>query len=520
MKKTFLLGLIFFSCVLAKEPEILWWFDTNDSSFGQSAFDDIDNDGKNEIVFGCYRNDSCVYALNAEDGSLLWKYNTAQYQEGCNDVAALIYDVNNDKNLEVIVPSSCNPFTFCFDGANGNIIWKTATKGSDSPPTISDINNDGRPEILHGEFGGYVICLDAVKGNVNWEIAVDTNSWIQTAPTISDLNKDGYKDLVVATWNFNDNNKIFAYSGYDNSMIWSTEIDDYVYHGFAIIDLNNDGKNEIVFGDYSGVLYNIDAETGEINYTYQSDYYIGAPVTVADINLDGNYEILLSSGFYIIALDYSGNELWKYTIPDYGISFRGTIVSDILDDESLEVIFGTSKGDLIVLSGESGQLIHNIELKDHIGKEFNIDHAPLVGDFNNNGSLDVFIVGGYTNYPDFSGNYGRAYAIEFEKGTGPEWKMFQNNAFRNNLLEIEKTSVKKFDKNNKTFQIFQNLVQKGETIEFNQSFDNILIYELTGRLISKFENKDYLKTDDLQRGIYIISFIFQNNFQTEKLIVY
>ena len=60
----------------AQFPQIKWWFDTDDSAFGQSASGDIDKDGKPEIVFGCYRNDSMVYALNAENGTLLWKYNT------------------------------------------------------------------------------------------------------------------------------------------------------------------------------------------------------------------------------------------------------------------------------------------------------------------------------------------------------------------------------------------------------------------------------------------------------------
>ena len=48
----------------AQFPQIKWWFDTGDSAFGQAASGDIDNDGKPEIVFGCYRNDSMVYALN------------------------------------------------------------------------------------------------------------------------------------------------------------------------------------------------------------------------------------------------------------------------------------------------------------------------------------------------------------------------------------------------------------------------------------------------------------------------
>lgn len=88
-----------------------------DSSFGQSAAGDIDNDGKLEVVFGCYRNDSSVYALNAEDGTLLWRQNTRNpFGGGCNDVAIALYDIDGDDSLEVIVPSSCNANTFCFRG--------------------------------------------------------------------------------------------------------------------------------------------------------------------------------------------------------------------------------------------------------------------------------------------------------------------------------------------------------------------------------------------------------------------
>ena len=53
--------------LFAQFPEINWWFDTHDASFGQTAAGDIDHDGYLELIFGCYRNDSSVYALNSED---------------------------------------------------------------------------------------------------------------------------------------------------------------------------------------------------------------------------------------------------------------------------------------------------------------------------------------------------------------------------------------------------------------------------------------------------------------------
>lgn len=415
--------------LLSQYPKILWWFDTFDSAYGQTAFDDVDGDGKYELVFGCYRNDSCVYVLNGEDGSLKWRFNTTDYQEGCNDVATLLFDINHDGISEIFVPSSCNPFTYCLDGKNNSIIWKTTTKGSDSPPVLADIENDGKFELLHGEFGGYVICIDAETGSVKWEILVDDRSWIQTAPTVTDINKDGYLDFVVSTWQFDKKNSFYAYDGKTLEIIWKVDLNDYVYHGTALIDLNFDGYSDFVFGDYSGTLWAINGKDGTIIWTHKAFSYIGAPVTVADLNNDGICEIIFVSLYKIQCLDINGNLLWAFDELNYGNVFRGTVVSDIDLDGTKEVIFGSSSGILYALDGINGSTKWTFNLSQHIEKDFDINHAPVIGDFNKDGFLDLFIVGGKTDYPDFSNNYGRAYCLEI--GTGKEeWKMFQNNYHR------------------------------------------------------------------------------------------
>ena len=56
------------------QPSIIWSYNLDDMSFANSAAADIDNDNKLEIVFGTYRNDGKIYALNAEDGSMLWQW--------------------------------------------------------------------------------------------------------------------------------------------------------------------------------------------------------------------------------------------------------------------------------------------------------------------------------------------------------------------------------------------------------------------------------------------------------------
>lgn len=452
MKKIFILipaVLFLFSKAFSQFPVVTWQFDTHDASYGQTAAGDIDRDGKLELVFGCYRNDSCVYALNAEDGSLLWKVNThPNGAEGCNDAAPVLYDVDNDDTLEVIVASSCNPTTFCLNGRTGAVKWQTPTYGADSPPSIADIDHDGKPEILHGEFGGYVICINGEDGSVKWNIPVDTNSWIQTAPTIVDLDGDGQLDFVVATWNSvaGDTNRIYAFRGNDHSLMWKHDLDDVVYHGTAVADLDGDGKPELILGDYSGRLYVLNGEDGSLKWDYMwaSDYYIGSPVVAADIDNDGLCELIFSSWFKIIALNNDSTELWDYTIPNYAQCFRGVAVSDVNGDVYPDVVFGTDDGKVIALNGLNGSPLWTIDLAALYGDTFEIDNAPVIADFDGNNIPDVFIVGGHGEYPNFQNDYGRAYAISVNHaGNGPDWLMFQHDIRRTSSMCYDTTTAVK-----------------------------------------------------------------------------
>jgi len=453
---TFLLISTF---TFAQFPQIKWYFDTHDASYGQSAAGDIDKDGKLEIVFGCYRNDSCVYALNAEDGTLLWKYNThPNGAEGCNDVAPLIYDVDGDDSLEVIVPSSCNPMTYCFRGSNGAVMWETPTAGSDSPPTIGDIDGDGALEILQGGFDGHVLCLDAKTGAIKWSLNVDENSWIQTAPTMVDLDGDGRLDFVVATWGFSgDTSKIYAYRGYDHTLLWEKPISDVMYHGTAVSDLDHDGKPELVIGSYNGTLYALNGEDGSEAWTYtyssSSYYYIGAPATIADLNNDGNCEIIFVDMNIVGALSDSGHLIWQYTIPNYGTSFRGAAIADVNGDGLPDVAFGTSEGHVVILNGTDGSLIWDFDLAQQYGKPFELDNAPLIADFNNDSILELFIVGGHGEYPAFSNDYGRAYMLAAGNGQNQDWLMFQEDPRRrSNVCSDSAVSIPDHN-NSKTMEL-------------------------------------------------------------------
>lgn len=476
----------------AQTPSINWWYDTHDASFGQSAAGDIDGDGILEVVFGCYRNDSSIYALNAENGTLLWKYNAhAVNAEGCNDVAPVIFDVDGDSLLEVIVPSSCNPKTFCFSGATGVVEWQCSTRGSDSPPVIADVDNDGMPEVLHGEFGGYVKCINAENGSPAWEIPVDLNSWIQTAPTVVDLDNNGQLDFVVGTWNFNGQDSIYAFRGDNQARLWSYPVHDYMYHGTAIADLDNDGKPELLIGAYNDTLYCINGENGSTAWKYKATGgYIGSPASIADIDNDGSCDVVFVSSHQVTALTNTGSLKWQYHIPGFEQSFRGVAIADVSNDNFPDIIFGTDGGKVIALSGNNGGLLWSVNLAAHYGNpDFAIDHAPLVADFDHDDTLEVFVVGGHAEYPAFQNNFGRAYMISVGIGKGPEWLMFQNDIYRqSSLCQFVPNSIGELSEFNPV-SLFPNPFSGHLTIHSGRLMDgaSLSIFNGNGQKVKQFD---------------------------------
>jgi len=172
-------------------------------------------------------------------------------------------------------------------------------------------------------------------------------------------------------------------------------------------------------------------------------YYVGGPAQIADLNNDGRCEVVFTAWYAVVALTWDGKLFWRYNIPNYKQSFRGAAIADINNDAYPDVVLGTDGGDVLALNGNNGSPIFSMNLRSHYGDSlYNIDHAPLVSDFDKDGKMDVFIVGGHAEYPNFYNDFGRAYMLSVAKGNGPDWLMFQQNIRRtSNVCQSHPSAV-------------------------------------------------------------------------------
>jgi len=415
--------LVLLAHAYAQYPQVMWWHDLNAPSFGSAATGDIDNDGILEIVFGTYFNDENIYALNAEDGSLLWSYNTG----GCNDASPVIADVDGDDSLEVIVPASSPYHVYCFKGTTGEIEWDVSTgypNCIDSPPAIADVDNDGSLEVILGAWYGNVFALNGEDGSISWHVNVGTNSYIQSGPNILDLDSDGDLDVFVAQWS--GDYRVYALDGENGSTIWFSDVpQDHMYHGGSFADVDEDGRAEIVIGSYDNHLY-VFNDDGSLHWSAIAPYYVGAPTSVADLNNDEHLEIIFVTYNQLRVISHTGSTLiWSCTTG--GNIFRGAAISDIDGDDTLDVVFGSDDGILRVLRGSDGAVVWTMDLEAHYGQTFEMDHAPIIADFDGDNKLDVFIIGGYGTSSQPQNNHGRAYALHAGDGTGSGWPMFRHD---------------------------------------------------------------------------------------------
>ncbi|MGQ4892007.1 MAG: FG-GAP-like repeat-containing protein [Candidatus Njordarchaeia archaeon] len=305
-----------------------WDFATVQSIDSDLAMADVDSDGLMEVVFCTSEN---VYALNAEDDSLLWN----ETIKDCHN--PVIGDVNEDGKPDVLLVVRTIG-VLALNGVDGSMLWNISGYYYVSSLTLGDVDGDGGLEVVVGSEH-YVYVLNGVDGSLLWKFHSEYD-WLSLV--LGDVDGDGGLEVVVGSEHY-----VYVLNGVDGSLLW--KVGGYwCASSLALGDVDGDGRLEIIFYNYGGYVYVLNGEDG--SQLWKRKLY-GDPIisiTLGDLNNDDRLDVVCGNDAALYILD--GENGLIISKNNWGIQESSEVyplLYDIDGDNKLEMI--TNKGDTDII---------------------------------------------------------------------------------------------------------------------------------------------------------------------------
>ncbi len=393
-----------------------WRFAAKGAIIASPTIGDIDNDGKNEIVF-CSSVEPYIYVINAElmpsyrDDMAKWQKklgeNTEFYELYKTDDTKVVYayryptkagfiaspiledlagDTPGDKGdgiLDIIaVDKNGNLYILNFNKKKTHKIY-ASNMAVTTTQALGNFTNDAYRDIVFGGKNGKLVVYNGHKGKV--EQLINLGKAINMSPCLYDLNKDNQLDIIIGS----DDGKVKALNGKNiKTVLWTvTKPNSQIFSSASIFKL---GKKECVllaFNDYRFMA--VDARSGKQLWSFTTTSYVTASPLVINSNQmeDSNDDILIASNdiFYLIN-GKTGKPIWEKTAPKVVMT---PIVYDLNQDGKLDVIYGGEIGTLSIISLNNG--------KKEAGFTFVTDQlqtiksSPILADVDGDEVLDIIV---------------------------------------------------------------------------------------------------------------------------------
>ncbi|WP_320934789.1 C25 family cysteine peptidase [Bacteroides nordii] len=309
----------------------------------------------------------------------------------------------------------------------------TGNYSSKSCPNIADVDNDGKQELFwvyedrYGARIGYLVGfrptgeeLFDIDGNVTTVSGfAKTPVMLKGQAAFGDLSGNGEQNIVVSSWedDHRDKNAVYCYSPFDKDrdhkpdLLWEKKIPYSMFQSpvIANLDGSSDGTMEVVIKSHqTSDIFILDHNGNELrrlnpnaNIISGKDYNSSA-LAVADLDDDGQMEIIASYdslGIYIWRQDgvaFTTNPFWRAGDANLG---SAPVVCDLNGDGKKELVFSqhdvavshvyaiSLEGDKTVAGWNGSQTIP------YTDNGASLDHTLSVGDIDNDGHLEVVILG-------------------------------------------------------------------------------------------------------------------------------
>ncbi|GAB2272986.1 Protein DEFTIVE IN EXINE FORMATION 1 [Dionaea muscipula] len=220
-----------------------------------------------------------------------------------------------------------------------------------SSPTVADLDNDGKLDILVGSSFGLFYVIDhqgKVRKNFPLEMAE-----IQGAVIAADINDDGKIELV--TTDVHGNVAAWTTQGKE---IWETHVKSLVAQGPTVGDVDGDGHTDVVVPTLSGNIHVLSGRDGSAvrPYPYRTHGRVMNQVLLVDMSKHGEKK----KGLTLVTTSFDG---YLYLIDgptscadvvDIGETSYSMVLADNVDGgDDLDLIVTTMNGNVFCFSTPS-----------------------------------------------------------------------------------------------------------------------------------------------------------------------
>ncbi|MDD4972105.1 MAG: BACON domain-containing carbohydrate-binding protein [Paludibacter sp.] len=298
---------------------------------------DIDNDGNVELICTAsgqsYGSGSFWYIMRYDATDKTWNQVWTSPNSPTSINTLEVVDLNNNNSYEILVGYS-NGTLEIYDGTTRGLI-RTAVPVPEAINSIiyADADNDSEKEIV---------------------ISGPQNTYVLNAATLAQkfiINK-GANYVRVGKLDTSNMNEIVLSSGYIYKLVGSTLTLEWNYYTggegtIELSDIDSDSKQEVIFAQPWSMINVYDVDTKTTKYTIKTDLEIQALV-LTDVNNDGIDEILYGDGQWGKVWCYNSVThamMWSVNNPEHGVSAIN--YADLNKDGKKELIWGagwTSSG--------------------------------------------------------------------------------------------------------------------------------------------------------------------------------
>jgi len=294
---------------------------------------DPDHDGRPDIVLGMFREQgSYAYLLN-QNGVLQWRNKISVIWPQNSPRTLVVDDIDGNNKTDIVVGTVVESKEAC-DAAgleyahpifrverdprfeNNAFLWAHRGYGYSMAMVDADLNGDEKKELISGSRDGIVYAIKP-DGNLLWKYKTDGTVNDVKA---SDIDRDGRPEVIAATYT-----GMYAIKGTGNK-IWSSKTESAL-SGVAAGNINKDPQEELFAATEDGRL---------LAYTVNGDklweYKLSAIkpyIVVTDLSRTNSTEIIVSESGTLHALDGKGNATWTL---DVGYPITGLYAAKLTEE--------------------------------------------------------------------------------------------------------------------------------------------------------------------------------------------